>query len=286
VTEKEIDGLCGAVLKALSKGPLDPDAIREATGGASRSLGEAGKKKGIGTTLPVALGKLQRMGAIRRISTNGRLDQQRYRYAIWKPNPLAASSLSGEDVAVELARRFFRWIGPATAGELQGFTALGVKVNRAAMERLGVVPAEEGSDRFLLPEDVEAFRKFKAPKAARIALVSSIDALVLMRRDIRGHLDEKDLNRKVLGDKRLEAIGGLMDLPSHAIFDRGRLIGLWEFDPDAGTIAWKAWESGEAIEAAVKRTESFVRDQLGDARSFSLDSPKSRAPRIAALRKG
>ena len=28
----------------------------------------------------------------------------------------------------------------------------------------------------------------------------------------------------------------------------------------------------------------FVRDQLGDARSFSLDSPESRAPRIQSLR--
>jgi hypothetical protein len=31
--------------------------------------------------------------------------------------------------------------------------------------------------------------------------------------------------------------------------------------------------------------EEFVRSQLGDARSFSLDSPKSRAPRVEALRK-
>ncbi|MFI6849022.1 hypothetical protein OG535_21450 [Kitasatospora sp. NBC_00085] len=35
---------------------------------------------------------------------------------------------------------------------------------------------------------------------------------------------------------------------------------------------------------AVARTEAFVRDQLGDARGFSLDSPTSRAPKIAALR--
>ena len=32
------------------------------------------------------------------------------------------------------------------------------------------------------------------------------------------------------------------------------------------------------------RTEAFVRDELGDARSFSLDSIKSRLPRLAALR--
>jgi hypothetical protein len=35
----------------------------------------------------------------------------------------------------------------------------------------------------------------------------------------------------------------------------------------------------------VARAEQYVREGLGDARSFSLDSPKSRAPRIEALRK-
>ena len=39
------------------------------------------------------------------------------------------------------------------------------------------------------------------------------------------------------------------------------------------------------LEKAVNRMEDYVRTQLGDARSFSLDSPKSRSPRIEALRK-
>src|SRR5262245_11476929 len=59
VTDKEVDKLCDAVLKALAKGSLEPNQVREATGNASRSLGEEGKKKGITTTLPLALGKLQ-----------------------------------------------------------------------------------------------------------------------------------------------------------------------------------------------------------------------------------
>jgi len=46
VTEKEVDKLCDAVVRALEKGPLDPDGIRQATGKASRSLGDDGKKKG------------------------------------------------------------------------------------------------------------------------------------------------------------------------------------------------------------------------------------------------
>jgi hypothetical protein len=40
----------------------------------------------------------------------------------------------------------------------------------------------------------------------------------------------------------------------------------------------------DALRAAVARVEEFARDQLGDVRSFSLDSPASRGPRVAALR--
>jgi hypothetical protein len=286
VTAKEIEKLGAAVLKALAKGPLEPEAIREATGSASRGLGEAGKKKGLTTTLPLALGQLQRTGDIRRVPTNGRLDQQRYRYTLWSPNPLGKFKLSREEAAVELARRYFRWIGPATAAEFQEFSALGVKAAKTAMEPLGLVPLEKGGDRLMLPEDRDAFEAFKPPKDPQIALVGSIDAIALLRRDMKGLLDAKDAARKVFGDKSLEPIGGLMDLPSHAILDRGRLVGLWEYDPEAGSMAWTAWIEDRAVDEAVARTESFVRDQLGDARSFSLDSPKSRAPRIAALRKG
>jgi len=77
-----------------------------------------------------------------------------------------------------------------------------------------------------------------------------------------------------------------MDLPNHGIFDRGRLIGLWEYDVDSGSIAWLAFGvKDKALDAAVKETEQYVREQLGDARLFSLDSPKSRIPRIQVLRK-
>jgi hypothetical protein len=40
----------------------------------------------------------------------------------------------------------------------------------------------------------------------------------------------------------------------------------------------------DALRAAVARTEEFAHEQLGDVRGGSLDSPASRAPRLAALR--
>jgi hypothetical protein len=286
VTEKEIAALCDAVVKALGNGPLDPDGIREATGNASRSLGEEGKKKGLTTTLPLALGRLQTEGKLRRVPTNGRLDQQRYRYVRWSPNPLANYPESLDAAFTELARHFFRWVGPATLGELQWFAGLGVKTTKQAVEPLGLVPAEPGSDRLLLADDAKAFAAFTPPAKPEYALVSSLDPITANRREMQSLLDPRDRARTVVVDATAKPVGGLADLPSHAILDRGRIIGLWEFDVDSGSIVWATFErrKDRALDAAIEETQAFVRDQLGDARSFSLDSPKSRAARIASLR--
>ena len=286
VTAKEIDRLCGAVIGALGKDPLDTDELREACGKAVRNLGEEGKKKGLTTTLPVALGKLQLSGDIRRIPVNGRLDQQRYKYTVWRPNLLRGFKLSAEEAFTELARRYFSWIGPATLAEFQWFSGLGVKATKAALEPLKLEALAKDDGRLMLPAHREMFATFKAPKEPWYALVSSIDSIVLLGRSLKALLDPKDAARQVFADKGTQPLGSLDDLPNHAILDRGRVVGLWEYDTATESIAWtsfikKDWE----LENAVARTERYVREELGDARSFSLDSPKSRAPRVAALRK-
>jgi hypothetical protein len=73
---------------------------------------------------------------------------------------------------------------------------------------------------------------------------------------------------------------------SNRIFDRGRLVGRWEYDPSTESIAWTSFVAGDgAMAEAAGAMETFIREDLGDARGFSLDSPKSRAPRIEAIRK-
>lgn len=285
VTEKEIGVLCDAVVKALEQGALDPDGIREATGTASRSLGEEGRKKGLTTTLPLALGRLQTEGRIHRVPVNGRLDQQRYAYANWTPNPLATYPTSLDAAFTELARRFFRWVGPATLGEFQWFAGLGVKTTKQAVGPLNLVPAEPGSDRLLLPDDAAAFESFQAPASPHYALVSSLDPIMANRRETRSLIDVTDRERTVMADATSKPLGGLADLPSHAILDRGQIVGLWEFDADSGSIVWATFgrRKDRGLDAAIEETQAFVREQLGDARSFSLDSPKSRAPRIRSL---
>jgi hypothetical protein len=281
VTTAELDKLQKAVVAALAGGPLDTDEIRSAVGSAARSLGPEGVKKGITTTLPVALGILQSDGEIRRIPVNGRLDQQRYKYAAWRPNPLGGSKLTDEEALTEVGRRYFAWTGCASLAEFQWFTGVSGKAAKAAIEPLVLRSVEtSGGPRLMLPSDLDEFESFKAPSKPDYALVGSLDSLNVLRRNLASLVAAEDTGR-VQGRK-----GMVDDLPDHAIFDRGRLIGLWQFEPNSASIVWTSFVKPDAaLREAVRKTEAFVRDELGDARRGSLDSPASRAPRIEALRK-
>lgn len=286
VTDQEFDTLCEAVLNAArADRPLSPDQLKEACGGAVRNLGDAGKKRGLSTTLPLALGYLQAYGEIRRVPVNGRLDQQRYAYTRWDPNPLKGFSLSYEEALTELARRYFGWIGPATLQDFQWFSGLGVAAAKAATAPLGLVPIDAGEPFLVLPEDQERYAAFAIPQEPQFTLVSSVDGLILLRRDLGALVSDSDRENPVYAEKGGTAsVGGLTDAPCHAIVDRGRLIGFWEYDPEQQQLVWMTFADPPAgLREAVARMEAFAREQLGDVRSFSLDTPASRAPRIAWL---
>ncbi|HLN65403.1 MAG TPA: crosslink repair DNA glycosylase YcaQ family protein [Symbiobacteriaceae bacterium] len=287
VTDQELEILFAAVVDALSatEKPLTPDQLKEACGGAVRNLGEAGKKRGQSTTLPLALGYLQTQGEIRRVPLNGRLDQQRYAYTRWAQNPLQGFTLTPAEAATELARRYWRWIGPATLAEFQWFSGLGVAASKAAVAPLGLVPLENGQ--LILAGELTEYEAFQGPGQPDCTLVSSLDGLMLLRRDLTALLAPADLAHPVYAEKGgTQAAGGLSDAPFHAIFDRGRLIGFWEYDPGQQAIVWMTFDSElpAGLREAIARTETYAREQLGDVRSFSLDSPAGRAPKIAWLR--
>jgi hypothetical protein len=271
VTRKEVDKLCAAVLDALpAKGSLDPAQLRDKLGDAVRNLGEEGKKKGATTTLPAALGLLQAQGLIRRVPVNGRLDQQRYSYAKWTRPPFDG------DAAQELARLYFDWIGPAAVGQFRWFSAFSAATTKAALPELTEVQG------LLLPPALLAeFEAYRAPRKPVYNLLAGIDALILLRRD---HHALIDVDVTVPGDSK--SLLNQPDLPDHPIVDRGRVAGLWQYDADAGRIVSWVFDGkrDKALGEAIEKTEAFIRNELGDARSFSLDSPKSRAPRLAALR--
>jgi hypothetical protein len=282
VTDMEIERLNDAVLGALDAGEKDPAQLRDELGDRVRNLGEAGKKRGLTTTLPIALGLLQSAGEIRRVPVEGRLDQQRYRYVRWTPSPLAEMQLTTDDAYTELARRYFRWIGPAKTAHFQWFSGLGVRAAKAALEQLGLEELDDGW--LIAEEDRDAFERFAPPAEPYYTLVMGLDNIILHRRDVAS-LVEAGEEMVATANRAAGAALGSPDLENQAILDCGRLVGLWDYDPEAQSIVWVSFEAPSAgLKRAVADTEAFIRDQLGDARSFSLDSPAGRRPRLKALR--
>ena len=282
VTDRELDRLRSSVLEALARGPLDPKQLKDALGDRVRHLGDAGKKRGMTTTLPLALGLLQSAGEIRRVPVDGRLDRQRYAYVRWTGGPLAGTSLDEAQLARELGRRFFRWAGPATAAQLAWWAGLGARAAKAAVAELGLVPVAADDERLMFADDLDELRATKAAPV-EVALVGSLDNLFHPRRELASMLDEKDAALKLPRGKT--AVGALADLDHHAIVAGGRLVGLWDYDAEAQKIVWACFAKVKAdVAAAVEEMEAFVRDQLGDARAFSLDSPEGRGERLGILR--
>ncbi len=281
VPRSEVEAVGAAVLSVLDSGGVhDPAQLKNELGDQVRNLGEEGRKRGQTTTLPAALGLLQAAGEIRRVPVNGRLDQQRYAYVRWQP---PSSGLTDDEARAELARLYFDWTGPATLANFRWFSAFTVAQAKAAVAGLNLVALGDGL--LAPPALAENLASFQAPKKPQFALLAGIDALILLRRDVPSLVDPADAALAVPGEKL--QVGGLSDLSDHAIVDRGRMVGLWQYEVDSGEVV--TWLLGGAKPDAALReqiacTQAFVRDEIGDARSFSLDSPKSRAPRIAALR--
>lgn len=285
LTDAELDRLSQAVLDTLGDESLQPRDLKERLGGMVREFGAEGQKRGLLSTLPLALGRLEGAGEIRRIPNNGRLDQKRYAYARWPDNPLARVHLSEEEAHTELAHLYFRWAAPASLAHFQWFSGLSARAAKAAIAPLGLKPLAADDARLMFPDDRDALGSFEPPAEPRVVLTSNFDNIIHLRRDVSGLLAGADQLRILYGEGGSQKKGGLTDLQSHPIFDRGCLIGLWEYEAQTQMIVTATLETPPpTLGEAVARMEAFIRDNLGSGRTFSLDDPKRQAPRIAALR--
>lgn len=100
----------------LLTSPSTTDALRRRLpAGAVRSLGERGKKVGVGSVLPVALRLLELSGRVERPLEGGRLDSERYLWRVAKESlpPLAKVPTDAAARNAELFRIFLSWAGPA-----------------------------------------------------------------------------------------------------------------------------------------------------------------------------
>ncbi|MCA0360733.1 MAG: winged helix DNA-binding domain-containing protein [Armatimonadetes bacterium] len=283
ITGVEIEALMEAVLIALEPGPRDPQQLRDELGDKVRRFGDEGKKRGITTDLPGALGRLQNKGKIRRIPVNGRIDVERYAYTLWPDNPLQSFTLSREETFAQLARRYESWLGPITLAEFQWFSGLSARAAKAAFALTGII--DQGSDLWAHPETWAELQAFQAPAEKPIHLLGSIDPYFLYTKNLRVSIRPEHQDRWQKLPSALTAQDSLADLATHAIIEGGDLVGLWHYDPESKEVLFTHWASEPTgVRKAVDAMQAAIEMDLGDVRIYSLDSTKSRQAVLQALR--
>ena len=292
-TMKVVEGLAPGVLAALT-GPMTTDAIRKAMPGDIQSLGasfgDAGKKVGLSSPLPLALRLLEFAGKIERTLDGGRLDTERYlwRKASGKLAPPAPDHLAR---VARVADAFLGFAGPATLAQLSAWSGHPQRDLKAALAKADAVPVEvEGmGEAYVRAAD----RKARPPEPRGTALVALEDNYLNNHglaavTDPRHHAFEVDLWG---GSGKPAPIGKAQHVLSRSIVIDGLVAGFWEVDPRAARAVWHTFDPApralaRALDELTAATAKFLRDELGHARVFTLDTMddvQARADRIAGL---
>ena len=70
----------------------------------------------------------------------------------------------------------------------------------------------------------------------------------------------------------------------NTIVTDGEFSGIWEYDPKAERIVWRTFGKTRGIEPAVKATETFIREELGDHKFYPFDHGKTREERLRSVK--
>lgn len=267
VAPGELARLGDAIVRALEHGPMDAIALRGAIDPKLvRDLGEAGRRRGFTSTLPLAMDALHVGGRVRRAP--GRLDDPRPTYATWTPSP----GLVTHDPAA-LVARYLVWAAPATAQDVAWWCDLGVRETRTLLADAPVIMPP----RTRIDEDAVVFLPFR-------------DNYTHLHRELAAIVDPRDAQAPVLDWARgTVPLASAQSLHQHAIVAGGLVIGVWDYDADARALLWATFSKPAparrlALDAAAAEMAAFLREDLGDLRYYALDSAANRAHRLAYLR--
>jgi hypothetical protein len=263
ISDASIDRLAEAIVAALDRAPchaMSGDAIRDAVPARLvQSLGEAGKKLGDATTLPVALRRLVVGGEARRVPAGDRLDGNRFAWVRAESSSIAA--VREEEIDRELVARFLAWAGPSTRAEVAAWAGISQAAAKAAMAELDLVA---------IPPD----RWVRAQDRGDVLLAAPPSVHFLPFRD------NYTFFRKTIGGPEVST--------HHLVVVHGIVAGMWEWEPEQQGIVWATLEKlpAELAEQAKARAAwlaDFVRADLGDVRFYALDNEKNRGKRLAAI---
>jgi hypothetical protein len=288
-TLKVVEALAPGVLAALTE-PLTTDALRKACRSEIGSFGDAGKKVGLSSPLPLALRLLEFAGKIERTLEGGRLDTERYlwRKASGKLAPPAPDHLAR---VARIVDAFLGFAAPATLAQLSAWSGHPQRDLKAALAHTDAVPVEvEGiGQAYARAADLQA----RPPAPRGTALVALEDNYlnnhgVAAVTDPRHHAFEVDLWG---GSGKPAPIGKAHHVLSRTIVIDGLVAGFWEVDPRAEGAVWHTFDPApralaHELDEVTAAAAAFLLAELGHARVFTLDTMddvQTRADRITRL---
>lgn len=216
-SEAEATELGAEILRVLAHKPMGTKDLSKALPeGLVRSLGPAGKKVGLSTTLPPSVRLLEFDGRVRRRPEGLRVEGERYDWEVAATDQRIGADASDDQAeqALAIGRRYFREVGPATLEEFALYTGFGKRVCRAAVQALELATVRIGeleTEFFATPEQVEALTCAPSVPRADVHLLSCLDNFLTHRRDPGALLsDPGEHDRPVLtmGSRTISAARG------------------------------------------------------------------------------
>lgn len=296
-TWKEVTSAGRAALETLGTTELSTDALRRALPkGASRSLGEAGKKIGLSSTLPTALRDLEFRGLLERRPETG-LDSERY---LWRRPPHsvfedpAFGALPNDKAALSalLLEIFLAQTGPVTLDHFADWAGLGKGEAKAALGEVDATPvAVDGyaENALVLTRELDAVRN--APPVSGVALLTFEDVLVTAHGGPGAFIPSAEAARHVAvwGRSSTLALSQAKHMSQRVFVVDGEIAGFWEYDPDTERIVIGPFsplpaKAKKLVAARAEGLAHFIATELGHARSFSLDTDAGVRERAKTVR--
>jgi hypothetical protein len=293
---REVERVADGVRSVIGTRGLTTDALRKALpDGFVKSFGDRGKKVGLSSPLPVALRELEFRGEVERTLDEGRLDTERYLWRGAKRDPFRGAKLPSDphDLAAMLGEIFFSQMAPATAKDFAEWSGLSQREAKDALTRVPLVEVDvEGyaEDSLVLTSDLaELEGKLRQNEAVRF--LSFEDNYLTIHGGPAKLTDpsKHGLKVEVWGRTRGATLGDVKHLATRTLLVGDSLAGFWEYDPDASQVIWATFEpvTGKVRDEIVEAADElgrFLREEIGHARSFSLDTEDAMRERAEIVR--
>jgi hypothetical protein len=268
--------------------PMTTAEIRKALpGGAVRSLGDAGKKAGLSSTLPPALRLLEFQDRVRRRPVGDRIDTETYK---WMPvdHPDPFDGTESERRAM-LAEAFATFCAPFTVSELAAFAGFSKSAAQKSVDSADLLPvAVEGlGEAWVHQKTLDEDPADPGPTLVRLL---GFEDLALVAHSPSAWFDPAHHRKEMpVWGRGDHTLGGASHLFMRTVLCGDRMVGFWAWNPEVRRVEVALLDqldsaAGAVLDVEVESVSEFLNKDFGNARMTAIDSESTERSRLDALR--